>query len=136
MVWHEVSPIPVKRRARFSWHTGKAYTDPATKSDLQRMRDSWDGDFYPTEPLALIVEVFQRLPESKWRRMVREAFTLKPDVDNILKAVMDGLNGTAYADDKQITFVAVRKHDRTKDIEGEYIRYRLCPFEEVKSEIH
>ena len=33
----------------------------------------------------------------------------KPDVDNILKIVMDGLNGIAYPDDKQITDAHVKK---------------------------
>ena len=33
----------------------------------------------------------------------------KPDVDNILKAVCDGLNKVAYADDKQIVSMKVEK---------------------------
>lgn len=31
--------------------------------------------------------------------------TVKPDFDNIVKAVLDGLNGIAFADDKQVTWV-------------------------------
>lgn len=33
----------------------------------------------------------------------------KPDIDNILKIVLDGLNGVAYADDKQVIEVRCRK---------------------------
>ena len=33
-----------------------------------------------------------------------------PDVDNILKIVLDGLNGVAYADDSQVVEAACRKH--------------------------
>ena len=35
--------------------------------------------------------------------------TLKPDTDNIAKAVCDALNGVAYHDDKQITSLTVDK---------------------------
>lgn len=35
--------------------------------------------------------------------------TLKPDVDNIAKIVMDGLNGVAFADDKQVVSLRVTK---------------------------
>lgn len=35
--------------------------------------------------------------------------TKKPDLDNILKAVLDGLNGIAFVDDSQVVAVAVRK---------------------------
>ena len=135
MKWHEVSPIPVKRRARFSWHTGKAYTDTSTKADLQRVSNSWDGEFYETEALALLIHVYQKLPDTKAKRMYSDLFTIKPDVDNILKAVMDGLNGSAYADDKQIIVVIVRKHPRTREIQGEYIHYALVPIEEVENGI-
>lgn len=33
----------------------------------------------------------------------------KPDIDNILKVVLDGLNGIAYEDDKQVVLVQCRK---------------------------
>lgn len=36
--------------------------------------------------------------------------TKKPDADNVLKAVCDALNGTAYQDDKQITSTWIWKH--------------------------
>lgn len=35
--------------------------------------------------------------------------TKKPDVDNILKIVMDGLTGAAYDDDKQVVSAAITK---------------------------
>lgn len=34
---------------------------------------------------------------------------VKPDIDNVLKIVLDGLNGIAYEDDKQVTESYVRK---------------------------
>ena len=33
----------------------------------------------------------------------------KPDIDNIAKAVLDGLNGVAYSDDSKVTTICVRK---------------------------
>lgn len=131
MRWYTVSPIPVKRRVRFNLK-GKAYKDAKTKADMQRVADSYDGDYYLKEPLALIISVFQQLPESKaW--MGIQPFTLKPDVDNILKAVMDGLNGVAFLDDKQVVFVSVKKNNRTNDIQGEYIKYAICPVDELRN---
>lgn len=130
MKWHTVSPIPVKRRARFR-KSGAAYVDKNTKADLKRVADSYDGDFYPKEPVALVISVFQQLPESKaW--MGIQPFTLKPDVDNIIKAVMDGLNGVAFLDDKQVVFVSCKKNNRTNDIQGEYVKYAICPVEELR----
>lgn len=38
----------------------------------------------------------------------------KPDIDNVIKAIFDGLNGVAYLDDKQITdLTVVRRYDPT-----------------------
>lgn len=131
MRWHEVSPIPVKRRARFTMR-GQTYKDAKTKEDLQRVADSYDGEFYEKEPLALVISVFQQLPESK-RRLGIQPFTLKPDIDNIIKAVMDGLNGVAFLDDKQVVFVSCKKNNRTNEIEGEYVKYAICPIEELRN---
>lgn len=33
----------------------------------------------------------------------------KPDIDNILKVVLDGLNGIAYEDDKQVVLTQCKK---------------------------
>ena len=35
--------------------------------------------------------------------------TKKPDLDNVLKAVLDGLNGIAFVDDSQVVAITVRK---------------------------
>lgn len=55
------------------------------------------------------------VPKS-WTRTKREQVRagtirpmVKPDVDNILKAVLDGLNGVAYEDDKQVVTARASK---------------------------
>lgn len=35
--------------------------------------------------------------------------TKKPDIDNLVKVVLDGLNGLAYKDDKQIVALEAAK---------------------------
>ena len=35
--------------------------------------------------------------------------TKKPDIDNLLKAIMDAFNGVLYNDDKQVVMVTMRK---------------------------
>lgn len=42
----------------------------------------------------------------------------RPDIDNHLKAIMDGLQGVAFADDGQVAAVLVRKWYCGKDGEG------------------
>lgn len=41
--------------------------------------------------------------------------TKKPDVDNIVKIVLDALNGLAWHDDAQVTFLAVSKEYTGKE---------------------
>lgn len=36
--------------------------------------------------------------------------TIKPDLDNIAKIILDGLNGVAYDDDKQVVELNLRKY--------------------------
>ena len=60
--------------------------------------------------------------------------TKKPDLDNVLKAVLDGLNGIAFVDDSQVVNVCMAKHyDLTPRVA---VTVRACrcfyPYEERK----
>lgn len=63
------------------------------------------------------------------KRIERERDTTKPDIDNVLKAVLDALNGVAYKDDSQVVEVRVVKHDRTRK-QGDSIRFEVEPVPE------
>lgn len=61
-----------------------------------------------TGPLMISIVAYFKTPKSsqvKTDKMLSGVIkhTVKPDVDNILKIVMDGLTGAAYADDKMVT---------------------------------
>ena len=50
---------------------------------------------------------------------------VKPDIDNVVKLVMDALNGVAYDDDKQV----VRQYAEKRYTDGEpYIAVRVSPY--------
>ena len=110
---YKVSPIPIKRRVRFT-KTGHSYTDVKTADDLRRVANCYTGEYHPDEPLRLRLQIVKPLPKSKNRP---EPFTAKPDIDNVIKAVMDGLNGKAFKDDSQIVEVIAEKTMRTHSAE-------------------
>ena len=66
-------------------------------------------------PLRAIIRAFFPIPKSaskKKREQMRDLrilHTKKPDVDNIIKAVLDALNGVAYYDDSQVAQVFISK---------------------------
>jgi Holliday junction resolvase RusA-like endonuclease len=63
-------------------------------------------------PVSLqIVFVLDRPKCKIWKRreMPREPHSVKPDADNLTKAVMDALKGIAWRDDAQVAELQVRK---------------------------
>lgn len=60
-------------------------------------------------PDACCVEMaFERKPPKSWSKkraveMRGEPITIKPDLDNLAKAILDALNGVAYEDDAQVS---------------------------------
>lgn len=110
-----------KARPHFVRKTGRAFTPTKTV-----MYENFVGICYmeqvgkpPIEagfPLRLSVTIFQQIPKSTSKRkriqmlsgLVRP--TKKPDCSNILKAVEDGLNKIAYADDSQIVEICVQRY--------------------------
>lgn len=110
-----------KERARVS---GRSFYTPSRTS-------AYEGEvgrsfvaaspFLPEEtstyrgPVALCVTEYRRIPNSwpQWRR--NEALRgaqypiTRPDIDNVLKSIKDGLKGIAYHDDSQVTDVSIAK---------------------------
>jgi len=96
-----------KQRPRITFRGEKphAYTPKATKEFEEGIRQAYLQRHHRKEPIdadvPLRLRVVAYVPESK--------VLSRPDVDNILKAVMDALSGVAYADDKQIVSATVEK---------------------------
>lgn len=68
-----------------------------------------------TGPVQCVLSLRCQIPSS-WSRRKREAAlagqlrpTTKPDADNVVKAVFDGLNGVAWHDDVQVVELSVAK---------------------------
>ena len=107
----EIPGIPVgKARPRFT-KRGHAYTPDKTREYEGRVAaafyDSREKAFQKGTPI--VVDVIARMPipksTSKKKRLellARKKMLKKPDIDNIVKAVLDGLNGLAFPDDSQV----------------------------------
>lgn len=66
-------------------------------------------------PVRVLITVYHPMPKSMSQKARLEAVqrvlrpTVKPDMDNVLKTVLDALNGVAYVDDNQVTDIAISK---------------------------
>lgn len=76
---------------------------------------------------ALAVEIILYYPRpknmAKYKRLMAQKGvlrpTVKPDVDNVIKAILDALNGVAFDDDRQIVQIECEKwYDITEENEG------------------
>jgi crossover junction endodeoxyribonuclease RusA len=96
--------------------SGRVYTPAATQKYENHVAVSYGGPdfgdallsvdaaFYPTHTLVTISETDATKS------------TLNADVDNLVKALLDGLNGVAFTDDKQVHELSAVKLPRpTKD---------------------
>ena len=106
-----------KGRTRSS--NGKHYTPEETV-----MYENWIKICYQQQankhlgegPISLTLTIYYPIPKSatKGKRLAMENNiirpTIKPDSDNVLKAVADSLNKIAYKDDSQIVSVKVEKY--------------------------
>ena len=102
------------------------YSDRKAKAYEQAIRDSVIAQ-YRGEPLdgPLIVSIYAWLKKPKSSKLAYP--TVKPDADNIAKAVLDSLNGILWFDDKQICELTVRKVYAERDL----IELEVCRISEI-----
>lgn len=113
-----VPGVPVgKGRPRFVRATGRTYTPDKTLVYENWVRECWRNANAPKlqgEIWAFITAYFP-IPQSttkEKRKAMSEGeiwYGKKPDSDNVAKAVLDSLNGIAYNDDSQVTYLVVSK---------------------------
>lgn len=114
----EGDPI-AKGRPRFT-RTGRVYTDARTRQAENTIRAAWltqaTGREPHVGPVSIRIQFVFQAPVSwpKWRRDLAQyegqvPHLGRPDVDNLVKAIKDGLNGLAWVDDSQVTRLMARK---------------------------
>ena len=114
-----------KARPRFS-KFGHVYTTPKTRAYENIVKSTAIDNRVPCITTALRVEliIYKSIPKSfskKKRELANEGKiypVVKPDIDNYVKAVLDGLNGVLFVDDKQIVdFRAAKRYSDRPRVE-------------------
>lgn len=108
-----------KGRPRFT-KNGHVYTPEETKkyeNIVAWAYKSAKGEKYKS-PVRVTIKAYFK-PPKKSKKVVEDMLnskilpTKKPDVDNIAKIILDGLNGIAWEDDTQVVDVMVAKRYAT-----------------------
>lgn len=110
-----VPGVPVaKGRPRVTIRGGRprAYTPEKTEKYENLVRLAFREEFPDAEPasgpISMVIRAYFPVPKSYSKKKKQLAVvgllhkTTTPDLDNIQKAIQDGLNGVAFADDSQI----------------------------------
>ncbi len=119
----EVLGTPVgKSRPKFSTVNGHAvaYTPAKTANYETLVKLSYQQQigcfmFEKNVPLLADITALFPIPKSASKKLQAKMLsgavrpTKKPDCDNIIKAVLDALNGVAYYDDSQVVKICIRK---------------------------
>lgn len=109
--------VQAKQRPR--WGRYNTYTPEKTKNYENWVKLSFINrypNFKPLEnELAVSIKAYFEIPKSVSKKKREQMLngnirpTIKPDLDNIAKSILDALNKLAYLDDKQIVLLKVEK---------------------------
>lgn len=125
-----IPAIPVaKGRPKISAIGGhaRAYT-PAKTRKYEEMVGLIARTVFPKPlkgPVYLRAEFYFEHPKAKWRKrkpLEQTWHTGRPDVDNLMKSLLDGLEGVAFGDDSSVVWVVGRK-------------YRACQGDSARTEV-
>lgn len=106
-----IKTVPIsKGRPRF--YGGHAVTPPKTREYEKLIREEWTHGMM-NGPLHVTTVFTFKIPKSyskkKQAELIGKPKTTKPDLDNLVKAVLDALNGVAFEDDSRICSISAVK---------------------------
>ncbi len=58
-------------------------------------------------PVEVVLDFYFARPKSATKRI---GMTVKPDIDKLVRAILDGIMGVLFHDDSQVVSIAARKH--------------------------
>lgn len=115
----------------------KTYTDKDTINYETLVKLSYvdqtgqHPNYFNNEALSMDITIYQAIPASTSKKKQQQMLdgeihpTKKPDVDNVIKSILDGLNGVAFGDDKQIIEIsAIKKYAREPRVEVRIKEFR------------
>ncbi len=107
-----VKPVPASRPrvTKFGTYNAKAYSD--YKKMLTQFAKLAKTAPKSDKPLLMKCRFCFEVPKS-WSQVKKARayyHTSKPDLDNLVKALKDALNGVIYLDDSQICYLDAKKH--------------------------
>ena len=124
------SRIIGKGRPRLNSYTGKVYTPTRTK-DYEELVEQYFLLKYPRYKtldgrIKMDIVAYFEVPKSTSKLVKTQMMenkispTKKPDIDNIVKIILDAMNNIAFKDDTQITKISVEK--KYSEIEKVFVR--------------
>lgn len=98
-------------------YNGHGITPTRTKNYEARLAEAWRAKYPEPTAEAVSVGVTFYLPTpTSWSKKKKELAercvirpTVRPDIDNLVKIILDGLNGVAFLDDKQVVELYAQK---------------------------
>lgn len=110
------------RDGRSYAHIYQSHKDSNTKHNIQLYaKEALDKAGYAmahpsARGISVLVRIYMRMPNSFSQKKRNKALEdeirprKKPDLDNVLKSVLDAMTGVVYRDDKEVTAIQVVRH--------------------------
>lgn len=120
MIEFEIPGDPVAKQRPRMTKSGHIYTPEKTRKYEKLVKEAYlnhsrGWKFGKDAPLEIRIVAYFSIPKSDSNKRKNEKKmgvirpTIKSDIDNICKSILDGLNGVAYVDDKQIVSLYASK---------------------------
>ena len=127
-----IGDIKGKARPRVNTQTCRAY-NPTNTKDYEMLVKQYFKVKYPRyipleNRVKVVIDAKFKIPKTatkKEKELIANGLlspTKKPDIDNIVKIILDSLNGMAFKDDNQITKIEVEKSYAIDGDERVYVK--------------